>query len=420
MSQSTARLILDEADEACARPEPQMGCTLGLAHLSRACINGAEVQALWESLKARAMADPDDSGAFLDLGTLLLATGNRDQGLELQSTALARQKLYLRPAPQAATLRLLVFMRLGDFTANTPLDFLLEGSGVELIQCYLEGPPAYDELPAHDLAFMAIGEAPEAAALLAGLEEALAAWPRPVLNARPGLIANLTRDGVCRSLEGQPGLLSPAVRRAERGELARLVAGESLPAVFGDELALPLIVRPCGTHAGIGMEKIASAEELAAYLDGQSAEDFYVTNFVDYAGPDGLFRKYRIVFIEGRPFLSHMAVSPRWMVHYLNAEMEENAANREKEAQAMAEFDHGFARRHAEAFSRLCETFPLDYFGIDCAETKDGRLLVFETDVAMIVHSMDSAELYPYKKPAMAKLFAAFVEMLEKRAAANR
>jgi hypothetical protein len=78
----------------------------------------------------------------------------------------------------------------------------------------------------------------------------------------------------------------------------------------------------------------------------------------------------------------------------------------------MAGFDQGFALRHADAFDALTGAFGLDYVGIDCAETLDGRLLVFEADVAMIVHAMDSAELYPYKKPAMAKLFAGFVDGL--------
>jgi hypothetical protein len=113
--------------------------------------------------------------------------------------------------------------------------------------------------------------------------------------------------------------------------------------------------------------------------------------------------------VNGRPFVAHMAVSERWMVHYLNADMG-RAANRAEEAATMATFDEGFAARHREAFEALGRTFGLDYFGIDCAETLDGRLLVFEADVAMIVHAMDSAELYPYKKPAMAKLFAGFVE----------
>ena len=82
----------------------------------------------------------------------------------------------------------------------------------------------------------------------------------------------------------------------------------------------------------------------------------------------------------------------------------------------MASFDAGFATRHAQAFEALAKAVGLDYFGLDCAELPDGRLLVFELDVAMIVHDMDSETLFPYKKPAMHKLFAAFVAALENAA----
>jgi hypothetical protein len=395
-----------------------MGRTLGLARLSRASLSPDVLQSLFEELKARVLNGADDHGALLDLSTLLLMAGDRAQGLEVQAAAIGLQNLYLRPAPRVRTLRLLAFMRPGDFMANTPLDFLLEESGVELVQCYIDGPPSYDDVPPHDLAFLAIGEAPEAAPLLARLEGAFDAWPRPVLNNLPGLISGLTRDGVSQALAGRPGLLSPAVRPTARDELAAVGAGAAPQDVLGPDFAFPLIVRPYGTHAGVGMEKVGSAEALGAYLAGEAAERFYVTAFVDYAGPDGLYRKYRIVLIEGRPFLSHLAISPRWMVHYLNADMEVSAAYREEEARAMATFEVDFAARHAEAFAQLREAFPFDYFGVDCAETPDGRLLVFETDVAMIVHALDPADLYPYKKPAMSKLFAAFVAMLERRAAA--
>jgi hypothetical protein len=418
MPQHAAGLTRATPAEPAAWPDPPMGRTLGLARLSRAVQDPEALQPLWEELKARALGQPTDPGALLDLGVLLLATGARDQGLEVQAAAITEQTLYVRPAERPRTLRLLAFMRHGDFMANTPLDFLLEGSGVELVQCYIDAPPSPGDVPDHDLAFLAIGEGAEVAPLLASLEGAFDAWPRPVLNGRPALISALTRDGVCERLASCDGLLSPAVRRATRQDLARVAAGAAPSSVLGAGCDFPFIVRPCGTHAGIGMEKIGSAAELEAYLPTQAEDAFYVTDFVDYAGRDGLFRKYRVVFIGGRPFLSHMAVSPRWMVHYLNAEMAENAANRAEEAQAMATFDSGFAARHAEAFRRLCEIYPFDYFGIDCAETQDGRLLLFEADVALIVHAMDPEELYPYKKPAMAKLFAAFVAMLEARALA--
>jgi hypothetical protein len=104
------------------------------------------------------------------------------------------------------------------------------------------------------------------------------------------------------------------------------------------------------------------------------------------------------------------------MVHYLNAGMDRCADKRAEEALMMATFETGFASRHARAFEALNDAFQLDYFGIDCAETADGRLLLFEADVAMIVHDMDPVDLYPYKKPAMAKLFNGFVSAMTKGA----
>jgi hypothetical protein len=61
----------------------------------------------------------------------------------------------------------------------------------------------------------------------------------------------------------------------------------------------------------------------------------------------------------------------------------------------------------------------LDYYAIDCAQTLDGRLLIFEADTAMLVHAMDPADVYPYKETQMQKVFTAFREMLERRRAAR-
>lgn len=79
----------------------------------------------------------------------------------------------------------------------------------------------------------------------------------------------------------------------------------------------------------------------------------------------------------------------------------------------MESFDEVFARRHATALASVERKLDLDYVGIDCAESTDGRLLVFEADVAMIIHTMDPPDLYPYKLPHMQKVFNAFFDMLE-------
>ena len=78
----------------------------------------------------------------------------------------------------------------------------------------------------------------------------------------------------------------------------------------------------------------------------------------------------------------------------------------------MADFDADFAVRHAEAFRAIDSCAQIEYLGLDCGETRDGRLLVFEFDSGMTIHAMDPVELFPYKQPQMQKVFAAFRDML--------
>jgi hypothetical protein len=115
-----------------------------------------------------------------------------------------------------------------------------------------------------------------------------------------------------------------------------------------------------------------------------------------------------------------MALSEHWMVHYLNAGMTESATKRSAEAQAMANFETGFAARHARAFAALHKVLGFDFYSIDCAETREGKLLIFEADTAAIIHLMDPPDLFPYKHPQMHRVFAAFDRMLQRRAAAHQ
>ncbi|NRB39700.1 MAG: hypothetical protein HRU20_14745, partial [Pseudomonadales bacterium] len=113
------------------------------------------------------------------------------------------------------------------------------------------------------------------------------------------------------------------------------------------------------------------------------------------------------------PFLAHMALSEHWMVHYLNAGMTESTVKRDCEAAEMFNFDQIFAKKHQKALALIHEYIGTDYFGIDCAETQDGKLLVFEVGTSMVVHDMDSRTLFPYKKSQMQKIFSAFRQFIE-------
>ena len=384
---------------------------IGLATLGRMVFEGVDVVPVWDRLMARTRTAPEDTGAIMDLATLLLLTGQGEAGLRVQAQALELQKLFRRPAADGSPLKLLAIVTPGDLMANTPLDFLLEDAKVELISLYVVPGAPIPEPPAHDVAFLAIGESEANRAALDAIEPLLASWPRRVLNGKAANIRALTRDGVAAAMAGASEVLAPVAARLNRDDLAAVAAGHCPPCAF------PLLVRPIASHAGAGLAKLDEASALPAYLAEQAEDRFYVTPFVDYAGADGLFRKQRIVLIAGRPFICHMAVSERWMVHYMNAGMTESAEKRAEEARFMAAFDTDFAARHAGAFAQMHERLGLDYLGIDCAETPDGRLLLFEADVAMIVHAMDPPDPFAYKKPPMRKLFRAFEAMLRTAAA---
>lgn len=100
----------------------------------------------------------------------------------------------------------------------------------------------------------------------------------------------------------------------------------------------------------------------------------------------------------------------------MNAGMMESQAKRDEEAKWFATFDQEFAPKHRQALQAIYEVVGLDYLGIDCAQTQDGRLLVFEIDHAMVVHDMDPPDVFPYKHEPMQRIFDAFRRLLITRA----
>jgi hypothetical protein len=55
---------------------------------------------------------------------------------------------------------------------------------------------------------------------------------------------------------------------------------------------------------------------------------------------------------------------------------------------------------------------------IDCAEAHDGRLLLFEVEMAAIIHQLDPVDRFAYKHPQMQRVFSSFMAMLERAAGA--
>jgi glutathione synthase/RimK-type ligase-like ATP-grasp enzyme len=396
-AQGSARLVEAEA----ARP-------IGIARLSKLAFDGADLTPLWRALLDRFVTGADEAGTLMDLATLEQLFGNVEGGLACQRLALERARLYRAPAAaERPALRLLALAAPGDIGVNTPLEFLLEGSDVALDTLYVvPGGRLPQDLPACDLAIVAVGESDANRSVLDHIAKLAVRAPVPVLN-DPRRVAALSRERVAKLLDGVPGLLAPPTRRVGRASLLRIA-----------QRHFPLIVRPVDSHAGRGLARIADRAALEAYLAARPEPRFFVAPFVDYRSADGLYRKHRIAFIDGAPYACHMAIADQWMIYYLNAGMRESAAKRDQEARFMRDFAHDFARRHGPALAAIADRIGLDYFAIDCGELPDGRLILFEADIAMIVHAMDPPDIFPYKLPQMRTVFDAFRAMLLRRAGA--
>ncbi len=387
---------------------------IGLAPLMRKAFAEEDLKPIAAELIERATNNPHDAHAYMDLATVLLLSGHAETALSTQMLALQMQALYSIAAKRETTIRLLVLMTNGDLMANTPVEFLVEDSDIALTLLYVgEGIPAITELPEHDVLFVAIGEADDKRDLLLSLEAIVKDWPRPVLN-YPARIAELGRDRACALMQSASTIEMPTAVRITRAQMQALADEQCSLETLIPATDFPIIARPLGSHAGNGLRKIVSVDAVADYLQAVPSEEFYIARFVDYRSSDGLFRKYRIMLIDGQAYISHMGISKHWMIHYLNAGMTDSAEKRAEEARFMADFDTDFAQRHAQAFAEIHQRTGLDYVGIDCGETADGKLLIFEVDSDMIVHAMDPVDMFPYKQAPMQKLFAAFRALLLK------
>jgi glutathione synthase/RimK-type ligase-like ATP-grasp enzyme len=388
------------------------GRYLGLAPFLRRSIAGTDLQAYGLELLEQAKSAPHDANHLMNLAIATQCLGQREAGLALQRQALALQQTYYLPSLVGpGRIRILVLMAEGDLSANTPLDCLLESSDLDLVIHYVDSSaieasliqrPAHLQFPDHDVLMVGIGVSSETVPLLQQLARALTHWPKPVINS-PTQILCTDRAAASALLCDVPGLRMPPTLRLPRLSLQEVANGHQSLMNVVSAFDFPVIVRPIDSQAGINLERVDNSSALASYLQRVDDAEFFIAPFIDYRGADGYFRKIRVVLVNGKPLVCHMAVSSDWMVHYINAGMYEHAWKRAEESAFMEAFD-AFAKRHATALQAIYERTGLDYVCIDCAELPDGQLLIFEVDHSMVIHAMDLESQFPFKQIHMKKV----------------
>ena len=135
--------------------------------------------------------------------------------------------------------------------------------------------------------------------------------------------------------------------------------------------------------------------------------DHYITEYVPYESPDGLFRKYRLIYIGQQIFPYHLAIGDHWKVHHFRTDMAGQPCRMRAEEEAFVRDPHSvFTPDQWAALARIQAAAGLDYCGIDCGIDRNGDLVVFEVNATMLVH--DEKTTFAYKAPYIARIKQAF------------
>lgn len=376
---------------------------LGLAPFLRRSLAGENLMPLAQALWVEAAENQNSANAWMNLAVALECIGDVQGAQNAQNVALSLSSIFVRPpSKNPVSMRVLCLKVPGNLSSNAPLDCLFENDDVELID-YFFNPHSTDfdfsKLPPCDVIVGAMGYALNRQAWLEKLNQALQHVKKPMVNSISAIL-NTRRDQASRLMQNVQNVLMPLQFLFSKQEVQALSSNaNTLP----KGLAYPLIIRPENSHGGKNLEKISDCAQLLDYLSRVDCAHYFLSSFVDYQNQEGLYSKMRIAVVNGKAYPVHMAVSSKWVVHYVNAFMQNAPENRKKERLWMENFEE-FAKPYENLWQTLKEKIGLDYCCVDCAQMPNGDLLIFEFDHISVVHDMDDPLRFPYKSAAIARI----------------
>jgi Flp pilus assembly protein TadD len=378
---------------------------LGLIYLRVGIDDGAEHHS-----RQALDRDPAHVVASQTLASLLEARGEGEAAFAYLDAAYRRQSLFFQPA---ANPRLRVLVLTTVSAGNVPYRVIMPTARYSRLVWYMEYAREADtpDPDQYDLVFNSIGDADLAEPSAHAVERFLAGCAKPLLNA-PAKVMRTRRDRTPSLLGGLDDVVVPSTVRLEAPDIERFGFA---PLAARAGLAGAVLVRPIGSHGGKGLVLAAGADDLAAMTPTQGM-DHYLTTYTDYRSPDGLFRKYRILFVDRRPFPYHLAISQDWLVHHESADMARFADRRAEEAAFLADPVAALGVRAWAAIERIGRTLDLDYCGVDFSVLPDGRVLVFEANATMLAHLEDPDGPFAHKNPYVQRIADAFQAVLDSRA----
>lgn len=222
----------------------------------------------------------------------------------------------------------------------------------------------------------------------------------PFLNI-PSSVMKTTRDNIFKLLQDIDKLHVPKTVKIQPKS-----PQEIYETIQKEGFELPVIFRQAGDHDGISTIRVNDKSEgfYAFALDGRN---YYLTQYVEYVEKDGLYKKYRLLVVDGKVYLRHVKVSMDWMVYHKT-----QIENPEKVQQRSARrfFDHEKAIQ--KVVNQIHHRLQLDYFGIDCYIDNKMNLLIFEINPSMGVFTKEKNDIFSKNVDEIRK---AVIKMIESR-----
>lgn len=224
----------------------------------------------------------------------------------------------------------------------------------------------------------------------------------PVLN-HPEKILATRRDVFYQRFSNNDGIVIPKTIRVTpkycRDVRALIERGE---------IRLPCIIRPTEGHNSQGVFLIkepSDTDELERFaFDGR---EYYISEFYECRDNDGLYRKFRVIFVNGKIYPRHLFISDNWCVDAKTKHAEEKYFNEEKFF--LENFQSYLGEEVISRLNNFCAKVGLDFFGLDLNLRPDGTLVLFEANASMAVFLASNRE---YVEPYVNDIRIATKEML--------
>ena len=373
-----------------------------LAAIARKQVSPDKAALVIARVKAVGLGEAD---VIEGLAPLLDLAGRKAEAQALRN-ALARRKGLVVRAAKRGRLGLLLLGAVG--AARLQTRYLVDEAALNVFEFEMLSPDqpdaplggvALDSLRQTDVVFNLSSEVEQAGGQFSAVNALCAAIGRPVLNP-VSAIARTGREGASALFAGVENLVVPRLVRLSRQEACRFA------------LDRPLLFRPAGDHGGEQLYRVETEGDRAAALARIEADAVMVSDYVDYASPDGFFRKFRLIFIDRQVHPYHLAACDDWLSHYWRARTGQNAAKRAEEEAFLADWEGYFGRKAAAAARAVAARLDLDFGGMDCALSSNGDLILFEANASFLLHLDEDPALYPYKHRFVPNIRQAFTQMV--------